>query len=50
MISIRMYAVSSLVDKSWASDTAFHDLHTDVNPIPFAETAARGGSFSLSCP
>jgi hypothetical protein len=50
MIAIRMYGINTLVDNIWAADTAFHDLHTDVNPIPFAEVAARGGSFTLSCP
>ena len=50
MIAIRMYGVNTVVDNVWAADTAFHDLHTDVNPIPFAEVSARGGSFTKSCP
>jgi starch-binding outer membrane protein, SusD/RagB family len=50
MIAVRMYGLNTVIDQIWAADTAFHDHHTDVNPIPFAEVAARGGSFQLSCP
>jgi hypothetical protein len=45
MISIRMYNLAVQLDTTWGTK----DLHTTVNPIPFAETAARGG-FTKTCP
>jgi hypothetical protein len=46
MISIRMYNLAVQLDTTWGAK----DLHTTVNPIPFAEVAARGGTFTKSCP
>jgi hypothetical protein len=50
MIAIRMYGLNAVVDTTWKASSSFTDHHTDVNPIPFAEVAARGGSFQISCP
>ncbi len=49
MIAIRMYGVAAEQDKTWVGTTQ-KDLFTTNKPIPFAETAARGGSFTKTCP
>jgi hypothetical protein len=46
MIAIRMYGLAAQLDTTWGSK----DLHTTVDPIPFAEISARGGSFPKACP
>lgn len=54
MISIRMYGVAAQQDSiTWAGSTNTSkspDLFTTLSPIPFSETAARGGTFSKTCP
>jgi hypothetical protein len=46
MIAIRMYGLAAVVDTTWGAT----DSHTTVDPIPFAETAGRGGSWVTTCP
>jgi hypothetical protein len=46
MIAIRMYNLAVQLDTTWGKT----DLHTTVDPIPFAETTARGGNFTTTCP
>lgn len=46
MIAIRMYGLAAQLDTTWGGK----DLHTTVNPIPFAEVAARSGTFPKACP
>ncbi len=46
MIALRMYDLEVQQDTTWGKN----DLHTTVQPIPFAETTARGGSFTTTCP
>lgn len=52
MIAIRMYGVAAQQDSiTWAaSSPARTDLFTTQSPIPFSESAARGGSFTKTCP
>jgi hypothetical protein len=45
MIAIRMYNLAAQLDTTWRAK----DLHTTVDPIPFAETTARGGTFNTTC-
>jgi hypothetical protein len=45
-IAIRMYGLAAVVDTSWG----VNDQHTTVDPIPFTETAGRGGSWVTTCP
>jgi hypothetical protein len=45
MIAIRNYGVATQVDTTWGTK----DLHTVVDPIPFAEISSRGGSFPRTC-
>jgi hypothetical protein len=40
-----MYNLAVQLDTTWGAK----DLHTTVDPIPFAETTARGGSFVTTC-
>jgi starch-binding outer membrane protein, SusD/RagB family len=49
MIAIRMYGVAPQQDVTWQG-SGKTDLFTTSSPIPFAETAARGGSFNKTCP
>jgi hypothetical protein len=46
MIAIRMYGLAAQLDTTWGAK----DLHTVVDPIPFAEISARGGTFPKTCP
>lgn len=46
MIAIRNYGLAAQLDTTWGTK----DLHTVVDPIPFAEISARGGAFTKACP
>ncbi len=63
-IAIRMYGLAAVADTTWdatqgpdaaakatadKSEGSFPDLHTTLLPVPIAEAAGRGGSYTLSC-
>jgi hypothetical protein len=45
-IAIRMYGLAAVLDNTWGAI----DQHTTISPIPFAESAGRGGTWVTSCP
>jgi hypothetical protein len=46
MIAIRMYKLETVLDTTWGAQ----DVHTTLDPIPFAELSGRGGVFTTTCP
>ncbi|HZS61188.1 MAG TPA: hypothetical protein VFA43_18065 [Gemmatimonadaceae bacterium] len=50
MIALRMYGVAAQQDAITWTGSGKTDLFTTEEPIPFAEAAARGGTFSKTCP
>lgn len=50
MIAIRMYGVAAKQDSITWAGSGKADLFTTQSPIPFSESAARGGSFTKTCP
>jgi starch-binding outer membrane protein, SusD/RagB family len=60
-ISLRMYGLAAAADTTWGANGVLPhggtedpsvkvtDSHTTVNPVPFSELTARGGTFSLTC-
>jgi hypothetical protein len=49
MIALRMFGVAPQQDVSWKG-SGKADLFTTNEPIPFSESAARGGTFTKTCP
>jgi hypothetical protein len=51
-IAIRMYGLALVSDTTWTHEdpnVKSADAHTTVNPIPFAELTARGGTMTTTC-
>lgn len=55
-ISLRMYGLAAVADTTWngkedplVQNGENIDVHTTVNPIPFTELSARGGTFQTTC-
>jgi hypothetical protein len=50
MIALRMYGVTAKQDSITWAGSGKPDLFNALEPIPFAEAAARGGTFTKTCP
>jgi hypothetical protein len=45
-IALRMYSLEAVADTTFGAT----DLHTTVLPVPTAEVAGRGGTYTVTCP